>query len=644
MAGFAFASSRGSSIDPRPTDQRATGRTAGDQRSIVERMAAGAPHRGEATIRSSRNGVATAAALDERRGSVGAGIATDAAGRLIVADTRLDERDALGRRLGLDPTGADDATLILAAFARWGDGCADELRGDFAFVIWDPTQGEVFAARDLFGMRPLFYAATPGRLLAASEVAQILGSGELERRVDERSVLAALTGRTQSPAWTLFAGVRRLRPGHILRADRERVRTRPFWRPPRRAEDRLPSGEAYAAELKAVVDTSVRDRLIAVERPGLLLSGGIDSTSVAATAAELRARDPALPALTTYSFGYDGFPGADERSVSGPLTQLTGQANVVIAAGDAFPLAEVAGAPDLDGPEFLQSHALMRRTFERARADGVDLVMTGHRGDSLFGDGIFDYLGVLRSRGVGATWGQIRRQAAREGTGPRAVVMRDLVRRVPAAVWPRSRARRLRGRLRDLAPGGVTRPPWIRAEAIAAHGLDPAPADAVPISTLAGDARRRRHEAVLLPSQTASTEYLERLCAQAGIRYADPWSDRRLADWVLAVPPHRVTVDGTDKWVQREAMRGTVPDFARDGRLGAHPTSFYQFGILEGAESTIRALLEAPVTADRGWVDAAELRAAYERYRTGAWPGLLEWNAFWRWATLEQWLRVHGGE
>lgn len=88
-----------------------------------------------------------------------------------------------------------------------------------------------------------------------------------------------------------------------------------------------------------------------------------------------------------------------------------------------------------------------------------------------------------------------------------------------------------------------------------------------------------------------SAEYLERRFARAGIRYADPWSDRRIADWVLSIPPHRITSGRADKWVLREAMRGLLPEFARSGAFRADPGPVYQYGLLEGAESAVRELL-----------------------------------------------------
>ncbi|MDA1146679.1 MAG: asparagine synthase-related protein [Chloroflexi bacterium] len=619
MAGFGFAVSLTSAWDPR---------------SAVTPLADGAAHRGPGRTSASVARAAATALGD------GASVATDESGRLIVADSRLDERAALARRLDRTTTDSD-AELILAAFDRWGDDCAAELLGDFAFAIWDAPRGSMFAARDIFGTRPFFYAAIGDRLLAGSEIGQLLATGLVPRQVDDRSLIASLAGRTSSPGWTPFEAVRRLRPGHVLRADRAGVRSRRFWQPPRHATDRA-SGAEYALELQELVRTVVGARVRATAQPGLLLSGGLDSVSIAAVSAALRAEDPGLPLLHTYSFGYDGFPEADERSISDPLTTLLGQPNTVIPGADAFPLADFANrAPDLDGPELLHSHLLMRHAAEQAASDGVQLMMTGHRSDPLFAEGIFDYLGVLRRGGPMNVLAQARRQASRERTTTRAVLKRDLLRRAPAALWPRYRSTAARDWFRRAVPGGVALPPWVRADALVAHGLEHGAVEAVPASRLAGEARRRRHEAIAWPGHAASAEYLERLNAQAGIRYADPWSDRRLADWVLSIPPARITVEGTDKWVLREAMRGTVPDYARDSGIKAHPGSFYEHGVLTGSRSAIRELLERPRTAERGYVDAGELQRAYVRYQAQGRPRLLEWNAFWRWAMLEHWMRAH---
>jgi asparagine synthase (glutamine-hydrolysing) len=622
MAGLTFVASRGA----RPVDD-----------AVVAGMAAAAPHRGVSMPASAGASGAAAAALGN-----GAGVFRGDAGSLIVADTRLDNAAAIAASLGREGGDLDEAALILAAYDRWGEGCADRLLGDFAFVIWDARRSEVFAARDVLGMRPLYYTVTADRVLAASEIAQLLAVPGIARRVDERTVVASLIGRAQSPRWTHFEGVRRLRPGHMLRIDARGARTGAYWRPPHQSNDRELAGEEYAEELRLLIEAAVRARLGATAAPGLMLSGGIDSTSVAVTAAALRGGDPSVAALRTYSFAYDRFPDSDERAVSDRLVAATGQPNRLVPTDDAFPLAGYPGsAPDLDGPDVLLSHITMERTLSLARADGVELLMTGHRGDPLFGDGIVDYLGVLRARGPVALWRQAGAQAEREQKGRRAVLQRDLARRIPAAIWPSYRAVQARRWLRRVVPGGVPWSPWVRPEAVAAHGLRWGASDAVPRSTLAGEARRRRHDAIVAPHHALSAEYLERRFARAGIRYADPWSDRRIADWVLSIPPHRITSDGADKWVLREAMRGLLPEFARSGAFRADPGSVYTYGLLEGSESAVRELLTQPLTSERGYVDAAVLMAAYERYQGGHWPGLTEWNSFWRWVALERWLRIY---
>lgn len=622
MAGFAFVASR-------------TGRPA--EATTISRMAEAAPHRGPGRVNRGDGGGAAAAAQGG-----GVATATDAAGRLIVADTRLDDLATFARSLGHAPGSIDDPALILEAYERWGDHCVDHLLGDFAFVIWDAPRARVFAARDIFGMRPLFYSVTADHVLAASEIAQILEAPGVPRRLDERSVLASLVGNAQSPRWTHFQSVRRLRPGHILQIDERSARTSEYWRPPDRASDRQAPGTEYAAELRSLLAVAVRDRMTGPDAPGLMLSGGVDSASIAASAARLTADEPSLPTLATYSFAYDRFPECDERVVSDQVIARTGQTNTLVPTDDAFPLAGYPDhPPELNGPDLLQSHLVLRRAADLARDAGVSLLMSGHRADPLFSEAGFDYLGMLRADGPRAVWRQAGAQAQRHETGRRRVLYFDLARRTPAAVWPRYRWTRARDWLRRVVPGAAQRPPWIRPDAVAAHGLQRDAADAVTPSRLAGDARRRRHEAILQPRHAASAEYMERSFARAGIRYADPWSDRRIADWVLSVPPHRLNSDGVDKWVLREAMRGLLPEAARDGAFRANPGPFYEYGLLQGAESTVRTLLTNPLTAQRGYVDADALLAAYERYQGGHWPGLPQWNAFWRWLAWERWLRTH---
>src|SRR5262245_30232946 len=189
------------------------------------------------------------------------------------------ELEAAGHRYGT----RSDTETIVHAYEQWGDDCVRRLRGMFAFAIWDAPKRRLLLARDRLGVKPLYWTLVGDRLLFGSEIKAILASGLVEARPNEPAWPEVLATRATSGDDTLFAGIWKLMPGHVLTYADGRVATRRYWdvpasgtRPARRA-----SRAADAEAFRALLDESVRIRLMSDVPLGVFLSGGIDSSAIA---------------------------------------------------------------------------------------------------------------------------------------------------------------------------------------------------------------------------------------------------------------------------------------------------------------------------------------------------------------------------
>jgi asparagine synthase (glutamine-hydrolysing) len=253
---------------------------------------------------------------------------TSSGGRyVLVADTRLDNRDDLTAALGIPAQQASslcDADILLAALERWGESCLERLVGDYAFALWDGTLRRLLLARDPLGQRPLHYhrsnnlfafASMPKGLHALPEVPYAPN----EIRIAEHLALIPETG-TQS----FFHGVERVEPGHVVAITANGLTTRRHWQPSgRRIVLRRP--EEYSEALRALLDQAVQCRLRGAEDIGVYLSGGLDSGAVASTAARLLA--PSGRRVIAFTGvpreGYDG-PTPRNRIINeGPYAAAT---------------------------------------------------------------------------------------------------------------------------------------------------------------------------------------------------------------------------------------------------------------------------------------------------------------------------------
>ena len=212
----------------------------------------------------------------------------DAAQNLVLtADARIDNRDELINELAIAETGhrvVTDSELILAAYARWGEGCPERLVGDFAFAIWDGRNQTLFCARDHFGVKPFYYHRS-GRFFAfASEIRALLRLKAISGRVNETKV-ADFLGRTElDPTTTFYQDLLQLPAAHSMVIGHERSAIRCYWALDGSRELRLKSDDEYHEAFRAHFTRAVRDHVRSAYPIGSLLSGGLDSSSIVAVA------------------------------------------------------------------------------------------------------------------------------------------------------------------------------------------------------------------------------------------------------------------------------------------------------------------------------------------------------------------------
>jgi len=185
-----------------------------------------------------------------------------------------------------------DTEAIVHAYEQWGEDCVAHLNGMFAFAIWDTRRRALFLARDRLGIKPLYYTVAGGRLLFASELKALLEDPEVSREVDPTALNEYLRLEYVPSPRSIIAGVFKLPPGHTLtwHPQRRDLQVRQYWdvnleRSERAVPDR--SLDEHAAELLAVIKESVRMELVSDVPLGVFLSGGIDSSAVAAMMAQL---------------------------------------------------------------------------------------------------------------------------------------------------------------------------------------------------------------------------------------------------------------------------------------------------------------------------------------------------------------------
>jgi asparagine synthase (glutamine-hydrolysing) len=222
-----------------------------------------------------------------------------------------------------------DTETIVHAYEQWGEECVHRFRGMFAFAIWDAPRRRLLLVRDRLGIKPLYWARTSDALLFGSEIKAILASGLVEPQANQAVLPEVLSTRYTSGEDTMFRGIHKLLPGHLLVFEDGTITKRQYWDVPARGTASPEPRAANPVErFKELLEESVRLRLMADVPLGMFLSGGIDSSAIAALMARMIGRP-----LQTFSVAFkDRAPGSPKRGERGGGFNELGYAREVAQA------------------------------------------------------------------------------------------------------------------------------------------------------------------------------------------------------------------------------------------------------------------------------------------------------------------------
>ena len=273
-----------------------------------------------------------------------------------------------------------DTEVLLHMYLRDGLEFVSQLRGMFAIALWDRRSRRLVLARDRFGIKPLYYELTPERISCASELKALLRQPTFSREVDPDALHSFLAFNSIPAPLTIYRDARKLPPGHVLICDPDGASIRRFARPAPAPADRLrdESPEQLAAELRQRLEDSVRAHLLADVPVGVLLSGGIDSSVLAALAAGVSPYR-----VSTFSIGFRerSFNELDlARRVAARYG--TDHHELVVSPHVADLLPKLVSA--FDEP-FADSSSVPTYLVSELAAQHVKVVLSGEGGDELFG-------------------------------------------------------------------------------------------------------------------------------------------------------------------------------------------------------------------------------------------------------------------
>lgn len=489
-----------------------------------------------------------------------------------------------------------DSEVLLRAYMLWGEGALPRLRGMFAFLIWDDRDKKLFAARDRYGIKPIYMTGTLRGVAFGSEIKQLLGLPGVSGRMNVARVHDFLaSGISDHTSETMFDGVRQLRGGECVSIDASSsdalnpaVRR---WYPASAGDVSISEPEA-AERFRELLTESVRLHLRSDVPVGSCLSGGLDSSAIVCLMSGMMGSDAGGSRVNTVSACY-AEKNVDEKPFMDAVV-----AHAHTAPHFIFPKAEdvFQRASDItwhqDEPFGSTSIFAQWCVFEEARRVGVKVMLDGQGADEQlagYHSGFHYYLAGLTRRGrfVQLAKAMLERRAY-HGTGISGQIVRHLVPFLPEPVAHLLRRQHEQARQHN----------WLGTELLRARGN---PEGAVPLSLRLLDLPKVTDLHTLCMVQTFASNlqmllhWEDRNSMAHSIEARVPFLDHPLVEFSLALGNDHKIVGGDTKRVLRRSMAGILPEVVRERRdkLGfATPEQAWFHGPLrplieEGIERTL---------------------------------------------------------
>lgn len=533
-------------------------------------------------------------------------------GIAIVFDGRLDNRDELTASLGVRSS-TSDARLTLDAFLKWRHEAASHLLGDFAFAIWESPERRLTLVRDPSGVRPLCYRTGDSWLAFASAV-DLLAIIPPAPSPNPGMIGEFLTAFIANTHETVFEGVERVPPAHQLIATEKQQSLSRFWSPDPSCEVRYRRDEEYEEHLRTLMSDAITKRLRGERRVGVLLSGGVDSSSVTALAARTGIE------VETFSISVPGVN--DERdffdSVATHLGVTAHRIDAVVPAPHQF-RDEIAR--DLEVQSFPHAPTL-NRVRQAARDRGIRVLLSGMGGDDWLGTGSWAMADLFNTGRWIALASRLHHESkADDFSGWRPTLQ--------SIVWPllsTETRRRIRHRL------GFDRPaPWIEPRFANDIRLDDRLARRKPAVAFRSFEQQEIWQEGTSGTLIHAIETTTRGVSWYGIDHRHPFFDRRIVEFGLALPPEQRWRGGAAKHLLRRTMAPHLPD--KITRRVTNPSANHALAQAIAAESRIDEV-EQWTAVRRAWVRGpvlrkmySEMQSLYERGDRGyGRPAWILWN------------------
>jgi asparagine synthase (glutamine-hydrolysing) len=527
-----------------------------------------------------------------------------------------------------------DTETIVHLYEEYGNDCVKHLRGMFAFAIWDQPRQRLFLARDRLGIKPLYYRYDGMSLLFGSEIKALMAHPGMRTEFNRNALAEYLAFGYLSSEETMYAGVRKLMPGHTLTLnERSEMVVSPYWNLPNDSHEVGRPRESYVSEYRERLEESVSIHLMSDVPLGVFLSGGLDSSAVAALTTKIRKQR-----IETFAVGYE-----EEEFSELPFARTVAEHigadhhEVCLSRDDFFqtlPLCIWHEDEPLAWPSSVSLFFVSRLARER-----VKVVLTGEGSDETLG-GYTRYAWTLHNSRFDNIYHSVTtaglRRIVRDGifASPLTAAARRKIEHTflmrDGSSWPAFYFDNFYSAFSASEQSDLLTP---------AAKVDLNDAYAASLSFLHQSKAELLHRLLYADIKSYLVELLmkqDQMSMGASIESRVPFLDHPLVEFTAGIPA-RYSIKGlAGKFILKSAVEDLLPKSIVHRRKMGFPTPWARW--LAGPQlDSLERLLLGPRTLDRGYFCAEAIQSLFAEHRAGRRD---HGNQIWRLLNLELWMRV----
>lgn len=525
-------------------------------------------------------------------------------GRLVlVADARLDNREELAGKLAETAARMNsflrvpDSHLILEAFLRWGEDCVDHLLGDFVFAVWNREKQELFLARDPLGAYSVSWHRIGTSFFFASETTAILDLPCVEPQVKKVNVAKVLAHLPRGPEETFFESVFYLPAAHWMSVTPDRMDIRKYWDIDPDQHIKYASEAEYAEHFLALTDQAVSCRMRSVRPVAVALSGGHDSSLLAACAARsLPAAGLVQQRIKSFSYVFDRYQVADERQYIEAVANHCSLDAEYILADDFWTFKNLETQPVPRDHLWTNCYAQLPSSIARAAGKaGCGVLIDGQFGDALCSGQSLVAAEMLQQARFAELFSMFRGNI--DGSSWREELINRGIRPLLPSWLRRTWRKFVPARFSPFVSGLDEH--WVRHLQEESTG-----AREFGVMQHLSPARKQRYGYLMNTSWSRGFAAARgQVYNRRGVERVSPFFDRRIVEFIMAASPEHLACPGKYRRLQSNAMRLVLPSQVYERREKASFDPLLHEG-LRREKAVVQDLLADSELVRQGWISA----------------------------------------